>query len=86
MKNWLGMYKDEIKKNYPIDRTKVKTFYMVISSLDVLQAQTYNDFVKLLRVKGPGKRQLAKNWVRRMIMQTRRGSLELWNNADQKHS
>jgi hypothetical protein len=47
----------------------------------VLQAQTYNDFVKLLRVKCPGKRQLAKNWVRRMIMQACRGSFELWNNA-----
>jgi hypothetical protein len=77
------MYKDEIKKKYHVNRTEVKTFNMVISSLGVLQAQTYNDFVKLLRVKGPGKRQLAKNWVRMMIMQTCRGSFELWNNANE---
>jgi hypothetical protein len=53
MKNWLGMYKEEIKTKYHVDRTEVKTFYMIISSLDVLQAQTYNDFIKLLRVNGP---------------------------------
>jgi hypothetical protein len=69
MKNWLEMYIDEIKKKFHVDRTEVKTFYMVISSLGMLQAQTYNDFVKFLRVKGPGKRQLSKNWVRRMIIQ-----------------
>jgi hypothetical protein len=40
MKGWLEMYKDEIKKKYQVDRTEVKTFYMVISSLGVLQAQT----------------------------------------------
>jgi hypothetical protein len=61
MKSCLEMNKDEIKKKYHVDRTEGKTFYMIISSLGVLQAQTYNDFVKLLRVKGPGKRQLAKN-------------------------
>jgi hypothetical protein len=83
MRNWLGMYKEEIKKKYHVDRTEVKTFYMVISSLGVLQAQSYNIFIKLLRVKGPGKRQLAKNWVRRMIMQACRGSFELWNNANE---
>jgi hypothetical protein len=33
MKGWLEMYKDEIKKRYQVDRTQVKTFYMVISSL-----------------------------------------------------
>jgi hypothetical protein len=77
------MYKDEIKKKYQVDRTDVKTFYMVISSLGVLQAQTYSDFIRLLRIKGPGKRQLAKNWIRRMIMQACRGSFELWNNANE---
>jgi hypothetical protein len=60
----------------------VKTFYIIIASLGVLQRQTYNDFIRLLRIKGPGKRQLAKNWVRRLIMQACRGSFELWNNAN----
>jgi hypothetical protein len=74
MKGWLEMYKKEIKKKYHVDRTEVKTFYMAISSLGVLQAQTYNDFIRLLRIKCLRKRQLAKNWVRRMIMQACRGS------------
>jgi hypothetical protein len=39
MKRWLGIYKEEIKKKYHVDRTEVKTFYMIISSLGVLQAQ-----------------------------------------------
>jgi hypothetical protein len=61
MKGWLNMYKDEIKKKYLVERVEVKTFYIIISSLGVLQKQTYNDFLRLLRIKGPGKRQLAKN-------------------------
>jgi hypothetical protein len=71
------MYKDEIKKKYLVEKIEVKTFYIIISSLGVLQRQTYNDFLRLLRIKGPGKRQLAKNWVRRLIMQACRGSFEL---------
>jgi hypothetical protein len=77
MKGCIEMYKEEIKKKYQVDPKEVKTFYMIISSLGVLQAQTYNDFIRLLRIKGPGKRQFAKNWVRRMIMQACRGSFEL---------
>jgi hypothetical protein len=61
MKGWLEMYKEEIRKKYQVDKTEVKTLYIVISSVGVLQAQTYSDFIRLLRVKGPGKRQLAKN-------------------------
>jgi hypothetical protein len=30
MKGWLEMYKEEIKKKYQVDRTEVKTFYMII--------------------------------------------------------
>jgi hypothetical protein len=66
---------EEIKQKYYIDKTEVKTYYIIISMLGVLQTQTYSDFIKLLRIKGPGKRQLAKNWVRRMIFQACRGHL-----------
>jgi hypothetical protein len=37
-----------------------KTYYIVISSLGVLQGQINSDFNKLLRVKGPRKRQIVK--------------------------
>jgi hypothetical protein len=29
MKEWLNMYKEEIKKKYQVDRTEVKTFYII---------------------------------------------------------
>jgi hypothetical protein len=77
------MYKAEIKKKYQVERIDVKTFYIIIASLGVLQRQTYNDFIRLLRIKGPGKRQLETNWVRRMIMQACRGSFDLCNNANE---
>jgi hypothetical protein len=66
-----------------MDKTQVKTYYIIISSLDVLQTQTYSDFIKLLRIKGPEKRQLAENLVRRMILQACIGSFELWNNDNE---
>jgi CRISPR/Cas system type I-B associated protein Csh2 (Cas7 group RAMP superfamily) len=56
MKNWLGMYKEEIKQKYHLEKIDVKTYYIVISSLGVLQTQTYRDFNKLLRIKDPDKR------------------------------
>jgi hypothetical protein len=49
----------------------------------VLQNQIYGDFSKLIRINGQDKRQLVKNWVRRMIMQAFRGSFELWNNSSE---
>jgi hypothetical protein len=84
MRDWLGMFKEEIKQKYHVEKTEVKTHYIIISSLGVLQTQTYSNFIRLLRTKGFGKRQLAKKWVRRMIMQACRGSFELWNNTNEK--
>jgi hypothetical protein len=61
MEKWLGMYKKEIKKNYRVEKIEVKTYYIIISDLGVLQAQTYSDFSRLLRNKDSRKRQLLKN-------------------------
>jgi hypothetical protein len=63
------MYKEEIKQKCHVDKTEVKNYYIIISSLSVLQTQTVSDFIKLLKIKGPEKRQLAKNWIRRRILQ-----------------
>jgi hypothetical protein len=67
-----------MEKIFKIFWIEVNTYYIIISSLGILQNQTYSDFLKLLRIKGSGKRQLVKKSVRRMIMQACRGSFELW--------
>jgi hypothetical protein len=66
-----------MEKIFKIFWIEVKTYYIIISSLGILQNQTYSDFSKLLRIKGSEKRQLVKKSVRRMIMQACRGSFEL---------
>jgi hypothetical protein len=39
--------------------------------------------LKFLRINGPDKRQIVKNYVRRMIKQACIGSFELWNNVNE---
>jgi hypothetical protein len=77
MQRWLGFYSDEIKNKYNVTKIEVKTHYIVISSLGVLQKDTFSDFIKLVNYRGTGKRQIAKNWARRMVMQACRGSFEM---------
>jgi hypothetical protein len=83
IKDWLNMYKEEIKQKYHVDKTEVKIHSIIISTLGILQTQTYSDFIRLIRIKDSGKRQLAKNWVKRMILQACRGSFEFFNNVNE---
>jgi hypothetical protein len=45
MRDYIMMYKEEIQQKYHLEKTEVKTYYIVILSLSVLQTQTYNDFI-----------------------------------------
>jgi hypothetical protein len=47
----------------------------------MLQKDTCNDFLNAVGFQKKGGRQKAKLWIRRMITQACRGSLELWNNV-----
>jgi predicted transcriptional regulator len=49
-----GYTKMKSNKKYRVEKIEMKTYYIVISSLDVLQNQTYSDFLKLLRINGLG--------------------------------
>jgi hypothetical protein len=77
MKKWLGYYDEEIKRKFYAEEIEVKIFYIVISSFGVLQREIYKDFTDLLIIEGFNKRQMAKNFIRRIIMQTCRESFEI---------
>jgi hypothetical protein len=49
--------------------------------IEKIEVETFRQFTKLINVEGKGKKQIARNWIRRMILQERRESFERWTNV-----